>query len=140
MKRVTYGIGGYDPDAPNHNLCEVWDSSDGSYTRYAPDGSVLEQRNLTPAESSVMAAQSAADEQAVQVARAQADVEVLYAQMGALYAQLLSDIASVQSGGWDALGPDQRTEIIVRMLNGFKQVMTGLADHATVTGAITPAN
>lgn len=42
-----YHLGGFDPSKPNGNLAEKADASTGTFTRWDPDGRVVEQRPLT---------------------------------------------------------------------------------------------
>lgn len=137
MQNVIYALGGYDATKPNGNATEVWDDQAGTYTRYNADGTVTETRPLTADEASALAAQEAGGAAALAVTSAQQAVNQLHAAVPDLHAQLAADIATV-GAGWDGLTGDQRTAVLMRILNGFGTAMTGLLDHAIVTGSITP--
>jgi hypothetical protein len=120
-----------------------WYGIDGTDWVHWRDGAEIERRTATPADkaadqAAVTAAEEAAATQAA-IDTAQAGIDTLHASVPTFESQLASDLAAVQAAGWDALTSDQRTALMVRVLNGFGSAMTGLVDHATVTGAIAPA-
>jgi hypothetical protein len=116
-----------------------WYGIDGTDWVHWRDGAEIERRPATSADqAAVTAAEEAAATQAA-IDTAQAGIDTLHASVPTFESQLASDLAAVQAAGWDALTSDQRTALMVRVLNGFGSAMTGLVDHATVTGAIAPA-
>lgn len=119
-------------------VSESWDDATETYTAYAPDGTVAQRRPYTAAEVAAATAEQNAQRVAAKIATAQQGIVDLHAQVPLLHNQLAADIATVQAG-WDRLTADQRTAIMLRILNGFGTAMAGLLDHATVTGAIPPA-
>lgn len=64
MRHDHYHPGGYDPDAPHGNLAQSWDLTAGTYTGWAADGTVLEQRPLTDAETADLQVVSVAQQAA----------------------------------------------------------------------------
>ena len=136
--RTSYYGGGYLPAAPQQNRAESWDATAGTYTAWAVDGTVTASRALTTAEAAAFAAQDAQTAIAVKVTAAESGLVSLNVQLAAWKTQLAADITSVTSGGWDVLTAQQRTAIMLRILNGFGTAMTATVDNAIVTGAIAP--
>jgi hypothetical protein len=119
-------------------------------TSFMPNPTVLDDSagevtvaQVTAAVATVKAAEDAV-QQAVQtqvqaVAQAQEGLQGLYDQRDAFQADLSSDIAAVQAGGWDALTPQKRTDIILRILEtGLGGAMQAQVDHLVVAGIVHP--
>ena len=137
--RTSYYGGGYLPAAPQQNRAELYDGTAGTYTSWAPDGTVTSTRALTTAEVASFAAQDLQSGAVAKVTAAESALVSLNVQLAVWKTQLAADITSVTAGGWDALTAQQRTAIMLRILNGFGTAMTATVDHAIVTGAITPS-
>jgi len=125
--------------ADDGTVTEWWGVDDnGTDWVHWKDGAEIERRPATPEELTV---DSAWHEAAVVLppvlTQAQQGIEGIFSQAANLQAQLQADIAAV-TAGWNLLTDTERTQIILRMLNAFGMVMSGLTDHATLTGAIIP--
>ena len=136
---VTYYAGGFNPVAPQQNRAELWDGTAVTYTSWTVDGTVRASRALTAPEVAALAAQDTQSVITAKVASAESGLVSLNAQLVAWKTQLTADITSVTVGGWDVLTAQQRTAIMLRILNGFGTAMTATVDHAIVTGAIAPS-
>lgn len=66
--RTNYYPGGFEADAPQHNVSELWDLTAGTYTHWDTDGSVLQSRPLTGDESAQLAAIQAGQTAAASIA------------------------------------------------------------------------
>ena len=135
---VKYYPGGFLAAAVQQNRAEMLDGSAGTYTSWAVDGNVTSTRVLTATEVATLASQDTQSAVAVKVTAAESGLVSLNTQLAAWKTQLTADIASVTAGGWDVLTAQQRTAIMLRILNGFGTAMAATVDHAIVTGAITP--
>ena len=136
--QTRYYAGGYNATAPQQNRAETYDGVAGTYTSWAVDGTVTGTRALTAPEVAALAAQDTQSGIAAKVTAAESGLVSLNVQLAAWKTQLAADVASVTAAGWDVLTAQQRTAIMLRILNGFGTAMTATVDHAIVTGAITP--
>lgn len=75
---------------------------------------------------------------AAKVEVAQATLVTLNAGLPLWKSQLMADIAAITTGGWDGLTAQNRSDLMLRVLNGFGTAMTATVDHAFVTGALIP--
>jgi hypothetical protein len=134
---TVYYPGGYEPAATSPNRAEQWDLDTSTYTSWNPDGSTASQRPLTPEEVAALTAEQRAAQASTEVASAQQRIDTLHTDLPAQQAQIQADVQTV-TAGWQTLTADQQTQIMLRVLNGFGNIVGALVAHATVTGAIPP--
>lgn len=117
-------------------LVEEWDVTAG-YSRFNRQHDPVQQRPLTDAELVWVQAYDRDVAKAAAVDQAQQTVDGIQAQSLTFEQQLQADITAVQAG-WATLDGATQTAIMLRILNGFATVQSGLQAHAAVTGAIDP--
>jgi hypothetical protein len=136
MSATTYHPGGFLPTAPAGNEHERWDDATSTYTAWDQSGVQTTTRAYTAAETAAAQAAALSSKDAAAVVNAHQGLDTLHAEVPTWRTQLQADITAV-TPGWQTLTAQQQTDIVLRMLNGFGTAMSGLLDHATVTGAIT---
>lgn len=118
-------------------LVEEWDTATGLYTRYNGLGTVVAQRALTADEVAKVQERDRTAAEAGAVAQAKQQIDTMHAATAEYRRQLAADIDAV-GAGWQTLSADDQTGIVLRILNGFTTVLSGLLSHAVVTQSIDP--
>ena len=136
MLTVVYAVGGFNATAVNFGVIRTLDLVRGIATEFAADGSQT-SRALTAAEGASLTALNVTATTAT--SSAESTLSSLDSQLAVWKTQLVADITAVTTAGWDVLTAQQRTAIMLRILNGFGTAMTATMDNAVVTGAITPS-
>lgn len=85
------------------------------------------------------AANSAETSHQQAISQATGSLQSLAAQHTTFQSDIQTDVAAIQASGWDGLSPQQRTDIMVRILQmGLSSSMEAHVNHLIVGGVIAP--